>query len=146
MYRIAQDSIKAIAKQCISDQLASSNDIKKISDICSIIVNIVTNDENDADFTRNDKHIYISIEDSNITIVPKYAYNTPCHYTLVLNNYTKQLHKYLFNYLKIAEIYAFTDLHSVLNINVALSDEADASRINRLVAVNKCIDELLEIW
>jgi hypothetical protein len=146
MYRIAQDSIKAIAKQCITDQLASTNDIKKISDICSIVRNNVINDENDAGFTRNDKHIYISIEDSNITIVHKYAYNTPCHYTLVLNNYTKQLHKYLFNYLKIAEVYMFTDLGSILNINVALSDEVEDSRINRLVAVNKCIDELLEIW
>lgn len=146
MENIVQDSINAIAKQCIIDQLDSSNNIKKISEICSVIQNNIIDERNDATFTRNDRHIYIYIEESNVSIVPESAFNMPCHYTLILNDYSEQLHKYVFNYLTIASVYAFIDLDSVLSFTIALSDEAEDNRIHRLETVNGCIDNLLELW
>lgn len=145
MENIVQESINAIAKQCIIDQLASNNNIKKISEICSVIQNNIIDDRNDDTFTRNNQYINIYIEESNICIVPAYAFNMPCHYTLILNDYSEQLHKYVFNYLRVASIYAFTDLDSVLNFTIALSDEAEDTRIHILETVCECIDNLLEL-
>ena len=89
-------------------------------------------------------HIYIS-KSSNMTFcsVP-FCLNVPCHYTIIINDYSKKMHNFLIQYLNIAGWY-IESIESLLSLDVLVLNETNYWHINILKNTNKCIEEMLEL-
>jgi hypothetical protein len=144
MQQIIESSIKAIAKQTIIEQLRLYNNTKKLSEICQVEENKIINDKNEENFTYDNNHIYIS-KASNMTFcsIP-FCFNMPCHYTIILNNYSRELHNFLIQYLNIAGWY-IESMEELLNLDVLVLDETNYWHIDILKATNYCIEDMLDL-
>ena len=144
MQQIIESSIKSIAQQTIIEQSKLYTNTKKLSEICQVVENKIIDDENEENFKYDNDHIYIS-KSSNMTFcsVP-FCLNVPCHYTIIINDYSKKMHNFLIQYLNIAGWY-IESIESLLSLDVLVLDETNYWHINILKNTNRCIEEMLEL-
>ena len=144
MQQIIESSIKSIARQTIIEQLKLYTNTKKLSEICQVVENKIINDENEENFTYDNNHIYISKASNMIFCDVPHALNVPCHYTIIINDYSKKLHNFLIQYLNIAGWY-IESMEALLDLDVLVLDETNYWHIDILKDTNSCIESMLEL-
>jgi hypothetical protein len=141
MQQIIESSIKSIAQQTITEQVKLYINTKKLSEICQIVENKVIDEEN---FKYDNNHIYVSKEPNMTFCSVPFCLNVPCHYTIILNDYSEKMHKFLIQYLNIAGWY-IESIEALLDLYVLVLDETNYWNINILKDTNRCIEGMLEL-
>jgi hypothetical protein len=144
MQQIIESSIKSIARQTIIEQLKLYTNTKKLSEICQVVENKIINDENEENFTYDNNHIYISKQSIMTFCSVPFCLNIPCHYTIILNDYSEKMHKFLIQYLNIAGWY-IESMEALLDLDVLVLDETNYWHITILNDTNKCIVRMLDL-
>ena len=144
MQQIIESSIKSIAQQTIINQVKLYTNTKKLSEICQVVENKIIDDENEENFKYDNNHIYVSKQSIMTFCSVPFCLNIPCHYTIILNDYSEKMHKFLIQYLNIAGWY-IESMESLLDLNILVLDENNYWNINILKDTNRCIEGMLEL-